>query len=131
MNRRNDFGVAVSCTQVATITIIIIIIIGRILLPPPKKKGDGKQATALAKSFNSSKLLDWSCPPLCFKLFAKFIIVWITTNDFQIFVLMALEISPVIYFFAICVQILPGLGSLPFHFLHSEGFFFAPGGAKS
>lgn len=35
---------------------------------------------------------------------------------------MALEISPVIYFLAICVQILLELGSLPFHFLHSEGF---------
>lgn len=74
------------------------------------------------KSFNSLKLLGQTCSLLCFKLFAKFIIVWITTNDFQIFVLMALEISPVIYFFAICVQIQPGLGSLPFHFLHSEGF---------
>lgn len=33
-----------------------------------------------------------------------------------------LESSPAIYFLAICVQILPVLGSLPLNFLHTEGF---------
>lgn len=34
----------------------------------------------------------------------------------------ALESCPAIYFLAICVQILPVLGSLPLNFLHTEGF---------